>query len=379
MAPTRVCLAVLLIVCISVAPVTGQSDDYGITLDEEVDIPERTLDTDSGEFTVSVVGRYAESDTVQISTSGPEGTAYAVRLIDSQERLRRSTYAEGDGSAQFSLDRFDSGTYAVVITNESDAEDVYALKPLVIYGYTVSHTTPSETATDSTLAVEFSLDRVSDDVEDPPASVEVTLGNDSTSLTTEATRTSDLNYTAEIDVDPLSPGDYRLYTGVQRDNTVYGYQELIGVDTYQVSVVESTTPTATQTQTPSPTTTDSGATQEPGAPVAGTQTAATPTTSTATPTTSTATPTTTSPATTTGTPSQNSTEAVTSATPQITTAESNGDDDPTRAPTASSQPTTSSSIDSESGSDTPVNTPVLPDGGVFLLGIAVVGLLSRLR
>ncbi|SDX92603.1 RodZ family helix-turn-helix domain-containing protein [Halobellus clavatus] len=374
MPSTRVCFAVLLIVCVSVAPVAGQSDDYEITLGEEVDIPERTLDTDSGEFTVSVAGRYAEGDTVDVSTSGPGGTSYAVRLFDSQEYLRASRYPEEDGNVQFSLSRYDPGTYAIVITPESNADEILAIKPLVIYGYTVSHTTPNETAVDSTLTIEFSLDRVSGEVEEPPASVEVTLGNDSTSLTTEATRTSDLNYTAKIDVDPLSPGDYRLYTGIQRDNTVYGYQELIGVNTYQVSVVESTatetpteTPTATQTQTPSTTTSGSGATQEPGAPAAGTQTTASATTATM------------SPATTTRITSPNSTQAVTSTTSPITTAESNVDEDPTRAPTASSQPTTSASPGSEAGSSTPVNTPVLPDGGMFVLGIVAVALLSRLR
>lgn len=375
MPSARAILAVVLVASLSVAPVAGQSGgDYEITLDREVDIPDRTLDTDSGEFTVSAVGRYATGDVVEVTTSAPDNSEYAIRLVDSQERLRASAYAEGDASARFSLDRYDAGTYAVVITNESDADDVYAIKPLVIYGYTVTQQTSSEIEEDSTLTVEFSLTMADDvDVDKPPASVEVALGNDSTSLTTTATRTEDLNYTAEIDTDALSPGDYRLYTGVQRDNTVYGYQELIGVNTYQVSVVEATTATPTPTETQTSTSGSGGGTQSGSSgPTAGTQTS----TSTATAETAT------------GTSMPNATRTVTStATSAVrdtaTSSETPGDrpdgDGGTTVPSPTSDIPPTTAVQSESGASTPVSTPVLPDGGVFLLCLVAVAIASRIR
>ncbi|MFA1611751.1 hypothetical protein [Halobellus rubicundus] len=378
MPSARAILAVLLIVSLSIAPVTGQSsEEYEITLDQETDIPERTLDTDSGEFTISVVGRYAKGGTVEVSTSAPSGTSYAIRLIDSQERLRASAYEDGDGNARFSLDRYAAGTYAIVITDETDADDVHALKPLVIYGYTVTQRTPNETETDSTLDVEFSLTKADDvDVDEPPASVEVGLGNDSTSITTEATRTEDLNYTAEIDTSALSPGDYRLYTGVQRDNTIYGYQELIGVNTYQVSVVEASTETPTATDTQTTTGGADGTQSGPGAPPAGAQTTAPAATNTP------------ENRTTTTTMSPNSTHTATTepisvtdttGTSSISTRQTPSDDDSASAPSPASDSATSEVSQTEDGSSTPVSTPVLPDGAVFGLCLVAVAVLSRLR
>lgn len=374
MSSPRVLLAVALVISLSIAPVAGQSSqDYEITLDQEIDIPERTVEVESDEFTVSTTGRYAKGGTVEVTTSAPDSSEYAIRLVDSQERLRASAFAAGDNSTSFTLD-YDAGTYAVVLANASDSSDIYAVKPLVIYGYTVTQETPEETEEDSTLTVEFSLTKADDaNVDEPPANVRVALSNDSMSpLTTDATRTEDLHYTAEIDTNTLSPGDYRLSTGVQRDNTVYGEQELIGIDSYQVSIVEqTTTPTPTDDEA---TTTDSSGTSQSGsgAPSQGTQT----TTATSTTRTVTTTPATSD---STQTPTSVATSSTdTSEVASTTTSESREDDDGT-SPQSQSTNTTSSPAGEDGGSSTPVSTPVLPDSGVLALGLVIVTLLSRLR
>jgi hypothetical protein len=345
-------------------------DTYDITLDQSVDVPERTLDTDSGEFTISTIGRYADDGTVEATTSGPEDTTYAIRLIDSEERLRQSEYSTGDGSADFALDRFPVGTYAVVITNQSDAEDVKTVAPFVIYGYTVTQSTPSEVEEDSTLDVELSLTKVDSQVDEPPEGVEVALGNDSTSLTAEASRTSGLNYTAEIDVGSLSPGEYSLYTGVQRDNTVYGEQELIGVDTYSVSVTEST---STETETPEDSTETATETSQGGAggaPAPGGTATATPEGTTAVTETSTPSTETTAP--------QDPTATATSAPSSPPTDPSSDNSTATERVTSSPSPTTAVTS-TEAFSSTPVTTPLLPDGGVLMLFGGLFALLYRVR
>lgn len=362
----RALLVVVLVLLLLTSAVAGDDDSYEITLDQSVDIPERTLDTDSGEFTVSTVGRYAEDGTVNVTTSGPRNTSYAIRLVDSEERLRQSTYGTSDDSTKFSLDRYSPGTYAIVITNASDAEDVKAAKPFVIYGYTVSHTTSDEVEGDSTLDVELSLDQVSEEVDNPPAGVEVALGNDSTSIRAEATRTSGLNYTAEIDVSSLSPGEYSLYTGVQRDNTVYEYQELTGVNTYSVTVTEATTttPTPTDTETPTGLTSTEAAGGQP-APT-GTATDA-PDGTTAAAGTSTASEDTTAPS---GSTFADSTQSSTPADPSSENSATTGT--PTSAPSSATGVTPT-----DTSSSTPVSTPVLPDGGILLLCGGLFALLYR--
>lgn len=362
----RALLVVVLIVLLLTSAAAGDGDSYEITLDQSIDIPERTLDTDSGEFTVSTMGRYAEDGTIDVTTSGPENTSYVIRLIDSEERIRQNEYRTGDGSAEFFLDRYPPGTYAIVITNASDAEDVKTAKPFVIYGYTVSHTTPDEVEEDSTLEVELSLEQVDGEVDNPPAGVEVALGNDSTSIRAEATRTSGLNYTAELDVSSLSPGEYSLYTGVQRDNTVYGYQELIGVNTYSVSVTEATTPTPTPTDTETPT--GSTSTEAAGGQPAPARTATdAPEGTTAATRTSTASEDTTAPS---GSTVADSTQSSTPGDPSSENSAATG------TPTSASSSTTGVTP-TDAFSSTPVSTPLLPDEGVLLLCSGLFALLYR--
>jgi PGF-CTERM protein len=252
----RILLCALLILVVALPGASGaNSADYEITLNESVNIPERTLETDSGNYTVASIGQYAAGGTVDVGTSGPPNSSYAVRLIDSQERSRVTAYVAGNGSRQFSLAGYEPGTYAVVVTNESDADTVYDVKILVISGYTVTHSTPSEIEHNTTLSVEFRLQRVNEDVAESPEEVEVAIGNGSTSVMTEATRTSGLNYTAEIDTRSLAPGEYQVYTGVQRNNTVYGYKEFVGVDTHPVTVVDASASTTTEAQRDSDTAT----------------------------------------------------------------------------------------------------------------------------
>ncbi|MFA1610773.1 PGF-CTERM sorting domain-containing protein [Halobellus rubicundus] len=240
-------LCVLLLLTVTIPGASGtDGGDYGITLNESVDIPERTLETDSENYTVASIGRYVEGETVTVRTDGPENTSYAVRLVDSRERSRMTAYVAGNGSRQFPLAGYEPGTYAVVITNESDADTVYDVKLLVVSGYTVTHLTPSEIEHNTTLSVEFRLRRASEGVAESPEEVEVAIGNGSMSIRTEATRTFGLNYTAEIDTRSLAPGEYQLYTGVQRNDTVYGYKEFVGVDTYRVTVVDSSASTTTE-------------------------------------------------------------------------------------------------------------------------------------
>ncbi|MFA1610777.1 PGF-CTERM sorting domain-containing protein [Halobellus rubicundus] len=244
------CVCFILLLTLS-AVSAADSDAYGVSVSQSVDIPDRTLETDSGNYTISAIGQYAEGETVTVSTTGPANTSYAVRLVDSQERSLVTAYVEGTGTREFTLDRYVPGTYAIIITAEDSAEEIYAVEIFVLSGYRVIHSTPRAVEHNTTLTVEFRLEEVSDAVAGPPANVRVALGNASTSLTTTARRTAGLTYTAEIDTQSLAPGEYRLYTGVQRNTTVYGYAELVGVDTYAVTVTEPSTPTATTTATAS--------------------------------------------------------------------------------------------------------------------------------
>ena len=371
MATVRVlfAFALLIIAAVGAAPVTGDhTGDYHIELDEShtLDIPERTIDTDDyGEYTVSSIGQYTEDETVTVETEAPANESYAIRLIDSQERFRESEFAEGDGQGEFDLDRYAPGTYAIVMMNGS--EEVYALEPIVISGYTVTHQTADEVEADESLSVELTLEQIDSGVDEPPHNVALAFGNESTTIRTDATRTEDLDYTAEIDIDSLSPGTYELYVGVESDNTVYGEEELIGADTYDIEVVEASEETQTGTATSTATETaegggsagggiDASASTESGTTEESNLTTEAGTTATTVPTPDTAT------SSTTDSDSDSESDSPSSS------------DDATGEP-ETDQPTdttTSGAENSETMGQTPTTTPVLPSGAAILLLITIV-------
>ncbi|QOS12644.1 putative secreted glycoprotein [Haloferax gibbonsii] len=236
---SRALLLALVLVCSAVAPLTAaQSADYDVDIDGDLDIPDRTISTQWGDQTIEAIGSASEDGYLSVSTDGPSGDSYSIRVVDSQQRLRDSQYVDGgSASASFSLDRYDPGTYAIALTNGT--ETVYAVEPFVINGFDVEQTAADRVESDDELLVEVNLSKVSNDVESPPAGVEVVLGNESASVRTTATRQTGLNYTATVDVASLSTGDYRLYSAAQTGDEVFGEPELVAVSgTQSVSVVE---------------------------------------------------------------------------------------------------------------------------------------------
>ncbi|REA03819.1 hypothetical protein DEQ92_11975 [Haloferax sp. Atlit-6N] len=237
---SRALLLALVLVCSAVAPLTAaQSADYDVDIDGDLDIPDRTISTQWGDQTIEAIGSASEDGYLSVSTDGPSGDSYSIRVVDSQQRFYDNKPIDGGGSASetFSLDGYSPGTYAVALTNGT--ETVYAVEPFVINGFDVEQTATDRVEVDDELLVEVNLSKVSNDVESPPAGVEVVLGNESTSVRTTATQQTGLNYTATVDVASLSTGDYRLYSATQTGDEVFGEPELVAVSgTQSVSVVE---------------------------------------------------------------------------------------------------------------------------------------------
>lgn len=247
---TRPLLAGALVVCLLTVPLAvGQTAEYNVDIERSVDIPTRTIETKWGEQTISAVARYENGERLTVTTQAPAGESYAIRLIDSQQRLRESGYGTGNDEETFYLDRYEPGTYAIAMMNGTD--EVLAIQPFVIAGYQVDQRTPNTATEGSEIQVVVNLTRVSNDVSDPPDNVQVVVGNDERTVRTDATRQSHRYYEATIDLESLLVGDYRVYTAVQRDNDVFGEAELIGLsETQQLSI--QTEDTSTEQSQPIP-------------------------------------------------------------------------------------------------------------------------------
>lgn len=244
-------LVVILILVGGVAGVTAElSTEHSVDIAGSINIPAQTVETEWGEATITQVGKEKLSENLEVSTDAPENESYAIRIVDSEERNLEARFIdEGDDvEASFALNRFDPGTYVVVLTQDG-GDTAVALEPFIIKGYTIDQSVSDATGGES-ISVDIQLTSVVDDPVDPQA-VNVTLfGNDLT-RSVEAKKTGENSYQANFTTEELSTGSYNIYTGIETNDDIYGYNELIGLsDSSSVTVEDSENSTPTPTPEP---------------------------------------------------------------------------------------------------------------------------------
>ncbi len=261
-------LIVLVVVAGAIAGVSAElSDEYSIDIDGSMDIPDQTVETEFGEATISDVGKEEAGNVLGVSTDALANETYAIRVIEIVDGDRRNLATDfiqdgGDTETEFSLFGYDPGTYLVVIT-KNDGSELKAIEPFVVKGYTVDQQV-SDVAQGSKLHVTVELTEVASDVDSPQA-VNVTFTGNDEVRSTEAEKTGDLQYNATFETDSLSTGEYEVYSGVESGETIFGYNELVGLSSaqsFEITSQEETptstsTATETETSTSTPTTTES--------------------------------------------------------------------------------------------------------------------------
>lgn len=253
-------LIVLVVVAGAIAGVSAElSDEYSIDIDGSMDIPDQTVETEFGEATISEVGKEEAGNILGVSTNALANETYVIRVIEIVDGDRRNLATDfiqdgGDTETEFSLFGYDPGTYLVVIT-KNDGSELKAIEPFVVKGYTVDQQV-SDVAQGSKLHVTVELTEVASDVDSPQA-VNVTFTGNDEVRSTEAEKTGDLQYNATFETDSLSTGQYEVYSGVESGETIFGYNELVGLSPAQGFEITSQeeTPTSTSTATETETST----------------------------------------------------------------------------------------------------------------------------
>jgi hypothetical protein len=242
------------------------SDEYSIDIDGSMDIPDQTVETEFGEATISEIGKEEAGNVLGVSTNALANETYAIRVIEIVDGDRRNLATDfiqdgGDTETEFSLFGYDPGTYLVVIT-KNDGSELKAIEPFVVKGYTVDQQV-SDVAQGSKLHVTVELTEVASDVDSPQA-VNVTFTGNDEVRSTEAEKTGDLQYNATFETDSLSTGQYEVYSGVESGETIFGYNELVGLSPAQGFEITSQeeTPTSTSTATETETSTSTPTTTE---------------------------------------------------------------------------------------------------------------------
>ena len=362
-------LAVILMLFVGgIVGVTAElSTEHSVDITGSMNIPAQTVETEWGEATITEVGKKESGETLELSTDAPENESYAIRILDSEERNLETDFIDDGGDVQrdFILNRYDPGTYVVALTQD-DGDTAVEVEPFIIKGYTVDQSVRDVTKGEA-ITVDIQLTDVTDDPANPQA-VNVTLFGNGVTRSTEATRTDENSYQANFSTDGLSTESYDVYTGVETDGDVYGYNELIGLsDSTSVTIEDSETETETQTPE-SPTETDNAGG---GSSAEDSETASQTTEKESTRTTQIS-------------PSSVTTQSNATESTQAETQRQTQTSEPTAVETAPQtepepQPQSTPSNTESTSVTTSSEVPIFPSAGIIILCGTLIGILHRLR
>jgi hypothetical protein len=256
-------IVVMIMLAGGVAGVTADlSEEHSIDIVGSMSIPTQTVKTGFGEAAITEIGKKEAGETLEISTDVPENESYAIRIVeivDGDRRILESEFVEGDVERSFFLDRYDPGTYVVALT-KNGADDIVEVEPFVVKKYAVNQSAGDVTKGQK-ITVDIQLTEVSRRGDGPQA-VNVTLHGSGVVRFAKGIKTGENIYRANFSSNKLPVGSYDIYSGVETDDDIFNYTELVGVsDPISVTIKTTETPTPTPppssnpTPTPTPTST----------------------------------------------------------------------------------------------------------------------------
>ncbi|QLG27363.1 hypothetical protein HUG10_07295 [Halorarum halophilum] len=257
-----VVLCALLIVSGTVPLIASGDSQYEITVDTEIDTPERTITIEGQSYTVASMGKAPTEGELTFDVDTPGVDRYSVHLYNSDRQIVESTRETEDGTVSFDTSGYTSGSYVLVVSVNGVQQ---VIQPVVITDYEIDVDAP----TDVTAGSSFTLEAMLSGSSTTPEHVAVTLSNGT--WDTQFTASEDGGaYVADIP-GTLAAGEYSMYVTTHSDNEFNGQKEVTGLSSVSIITVnadESDTSSGGgdagngAEETPDETVTDSAATNE---------------------------------------------------------------------------------------------------------------------
>ena len=204
-------LLVAVMLLASVPLIVAADDHYTITVENgEIDVPERTVEVEGQEFTVSSIASIEPGEELSVSVVAPEDGLYNVHLYDEDYNIEDTESFTGDDSASYDTTGIDPGTYSLVV----EADGVFErIQPVVITAYETTVSVPESVSEDESFTVDISTTEHSDVDAPTIETVEVVIADGGSTDRITATE-DDANEAYTATVDNYSPGEYRLFVSV---------------------------------------------------------------------------------------------------------------------------------------------------------------------
>jgi hypothetical protein len=196
-----------------------------ISLDNTIDIPDRTVTYQGNTYEIQDMGAYSIGEAVNISINTTDIMSFQLSLLDKNKNFTWNHmvyYTEGNTAVTMPADVVTApGTYALAVFYQGD---IKAVKPVVFSNYKISVKPDSTTvAPGGKLQVKVEV------APDTTLPIKVVLSRNSSSLEYSVNRTGEGLYETEIMIPASANGSFSLYAAIETDNIIMGYPELLGV------------------------------------------------------------------------------------------------------------------------------------------------------
>lgn len=232
---------VLLFISMGLSAVGAASTTYEVSVPDSIDVPDRVVEARGEKLNITSVARVRPGEDIEASTTAPENENYLLMNYNSSGSIVNFESMKGSGSATFSTDDIDSGTYLLIL----DGDDGRASQPVVVAGYDADLTVPNTAEPGETVNAVVELDPISDD-EPAIDSVELAVMTDGEPEQVSAVAT-DLSgdtyvYEAELTV-PNEEDEYDVFASVLGEDSIAGTseQEMLEITEATIDVSEATT------------------------------------------------------------------------------------------------------------------------------------------
>jgi len=247
----KVSLQLILVFAVALTAASAlAAPGYSLSATPSLDVPEQTVTYEDTEYTITSISRVFAGESVTADADVPDGATYEIKFRGPDNQLISSDRYTDDTT--HTVDYFgngEAGTYAVTIRDENELKAVY---PVVLAGYSVSVDAPTSIESGQSLAVTADLSEKDIQKHSSLDRVEVVIAADDVATRQQMNKEQPGQYTANISTADIDPATYNLYVVVRGDEDVRQRAEVLAVsDLSSLTISEQSTPTETEAESDS--------------------------------------------------------------------------------------------------------------------------------
>ena len=230
-----------------VVPSVASANGFSIAVNPHIDTPDREVSFLGSSYKISQVAQRDPGDILTASISGPD-RKYVLYLYNSNKQAVGFRQGSGEGQYSFDLSGRTPGSYSLALYRR-DTGEFDAIYPIVVRGYDVKLTIPSEAKKNSKINATVSVEKIAGSKSID--SVEVAIADDTATVRVDAEKKAANTYEKSISLSKLDPGNYQAYAAVRGTKESFDKKERLGIsEQHNLKISEISTQTATPKESP---------------------------------------------------------------------------------------------------------------------------------